>query len=66
MTVDPGLLGYCQAARRCNLSANFALDLYRRAGGTVKRTTFLEAWRAAGAAERSLVYPGTAGPRRAA
>jgi hypothetical protein len=64
--IDPGLLGYCQAARRCNLSANFALDLYRRAGGTVKRTTFLEAWRAAGAADRSLAHPGAVRPGRAA
>jgi hypothetical protein len=64
--IDPGLLSYCQMARRCCLSANFALDLYRRAGGTVKRTTFLEAWRAADAAERSLAHPGATRPRRAA
>jgi hypothetical protein len=64
--IDPALLGYCQMARRCHLSANFALDLYRRAGGTVKRTTFLEAWRAAGAADRSLAAPGATRPRRAA
>jgi len=61
----PELLAYCQEAQRLSVSSNAALRLARALGVKIRRSTWLELWAAAAAAERVFVLPGLERQRRA-